>query len=66
MIRAFRSEWILLNRKKLWLILGVITAVYTAVATALVFSTPPSRCSSSPRTGWLWRRWSAPAGRRWR
>ena len=38
MIRAFRSEWILLNRKKLWLILGVITAVYTAVATALVIS----------------------------
>ena len=39
MIRSFRSEWILLNRKKLWLILGAITAVYTAVATALVIST---------------------------
>jgi hypothetical protein len=38
MIRAFRSEWILLNRKKLWLILGAITAVYTVVATALVIS----------------------------
>ena len=39
MIRAFRSEWILLNRKKLWLVLGAITAVYTAVATTLVIST---------------------------
>ena len=39
MIRAFRSEWILLNRTKLWLILGVITAVFTAVATALVLAT---------------------------
>ena len=39
MIRAFRSEWILLNRKKLWLILGAVTAVYTAVATALVINT---------------------------
>ena len=39
MITAFRSEWILLNRKKLWLILGAVTAVYTVVATALVIST---------------------------
>jgi ABC-type Na+ efflux pump permease subunit len=39
MINSFRSEWILLNRKKLWLVLGLTTAVYTIVATALVIST---------------------------
>ncbi len=39
MIRSFRSEWILLNRKKLWLILGVITTLYTAAATTLVITT---------------------------
>jgi ABC-type transport system involved in multi-copper enzyme maturation permease subunit len=39
LLNAFRSEWILLNRKKLWLVLGVITTVYTVVATALVIST---------------------------
>ena len=38
-VNAFRSEWILLNRKRLWLILGVITTVYTAVATTLVINT---------------------------
>jgi ABC-type transport system involved in multi-copper enzyme maturation permease subunit len=38
-LNAFRSEWILLNRKRLWLILGLITTVYTAVATTLVIST---------------------------
>jgi ABC-type transport system involved in multi-copper enzyme maturation permease subunit len=38
-VNAFRSEWILLNRKRLWLILGLITTVYTAVATTLVINT---------------------------
>jgi ABC-type transport system involved in multi-copper enzyme maturation permease subunit len=38
-LNAFRSEWILLNRKRLWLILGAITTAYTIVATALVIST---------------------------
>jgi ABC-type transport system involved in multi-copper enzyme maturation permease subunit len=38
-VNAFRSEWILLNRKRLWLILGVITTIYTAVATTLVINT---------------------------
>jgi len=38
-LNAFRSEWILLNRKKLWLVLGVITTLYTVAATALVIST---------------------------
>ena len=65
MIRSFRSEWILLNRKKLWLVLGAITAVYTAVATALVISTAEPLLQQS-EGGWPWRRWSAPVGRRWR
>jgi ABC-2 type transport system permease protein len=38
-LNAFRSEWILLNRKRLWLVLGAITTVYTIVATTLVIST---------------------------
>lgn len=38
-LNAFRSEWILLNRKKLWLVLGLITIGYTVAATALVIST---------------------------
>jgi ABC-type transport system involved in multi-copper enzyme maturation permease subunit len=38
-LTAFRSEWILLNRKRLWLVLGAITTVYTIVATALTIST---------------------------
>ncbi|MGH9136421.1 MAG: ABC transporter permease [Acidimicrobiales bacterium] len=39
MIKSFRSEWILLNRTKLWLVLGLTTAVYTVAATTLVIST---------------------------
>jgi ABC-type transport system involved in multi-copper enzyme maturation permease subunit len=39
LLNAFRSEWILLNRKRLWLVLGAITTVYTVVATALTIST---------------------------
>ena len=38
-LNTFRSEWILLNRKKLWLVLGVVTTLYTVAATALVIST---------------------------
>jgi ABC-type transport system involved in multi-copper enzyme maturation permease subunit len=38
-LNALRSEWILLNRRRLWLVLGVITTVYTVAATALVIST---------------------------
>ncbi|MGH9231371.1 MAG: ABC transporter permease [Acidimicrobiales bacterium] len=38
-LNAFRSEWILLNRKKLWLVLGLITTLYTVVATTLVITT---------------------------
>jgi hypothetical protein len=38
-LTAFRSEWILLNRKRLWLVLGAITTLYTVVATALAIST---------------------------
>jgi ABC-type transport system involved in multi-copper enzyme maturation permease subunit len=39
LLNAFRSEWILLNSKRLWLVLGAITTVYTVVATALTIST---------------------------
>lgn len=38
-LNSFRSEWILLNRRKLWLVLGLTTLVYTALATTLVIST---------------------------
>jgi ABC-type Na+ efflux pump permease subunit len=38
-LNAFRSEWILLNRKRLWLVLGAITTLYTVAATALAIAT---------------------------
>jgi ABC-type transport system involved in multi-copper enzyme maturation permease subunit len=47
-LNAFRSEWILLNRKRLWLVLGAITTLYTVVATALVLSTAEPRRQQSP------------------
>jgi hypothetical protein len=47
LLNAFRSEWILLNRKRLWLVLAAITTVYTVVATALTISTAePARQQS--------------------
>jgi ABC-type transport system involved in multi-copper enzyme maturation permease subunit len=39
MIATFRSEWILLNRARLWVITGLTTVVFTVVATALAIST---------------------------
>jgi ABC-type transport system involved in multi-copper enzyme maturation permease subunit len=39
MIDTFRSEWILLNRKRLWVTTGLTTVVFTVVATALAIST---------------------------
>jgi hypothetical protein len=38
-LTAFRSEWILLNRRKLWVVLVLTTIVYTALATTLVLNT---------------------------
>jgi ABC-type transport system involved in multi-copper enzyme maturation permease subunit len=39
MISTFRSEWILLNRRRLWLTTGITTVTFTVVATALAIST---------------------------
>jgi ABC-type transport system involved in multi-copper enzyme maturation permease subunit len=46
-VNAFRSEWILLNRRRLWLVLGAITTAYTVVATALSISTAEPRLQQS-------------------
>jgi ABC-type transport system involved in multi-copper enzyme maturation permease subunit len=46
-LNAFRSEWLLLNRKRLWLVLGAITTLYTVVATALSLSTAEPRRQQS-------------------
>ncbi|MCW2540920.1 MAG: hypothetical protein JWN95_2645 [Frankiales bacterium] len=39
MINSFRAEWLLLNRRRLWLILSAVTAAFTVAATALVVAT---------------------------
>ena len=39
MINAIRSEWVLLNRRRLWVVLGVITAAFTVLATWLLLET---------------------------
>ena len=39
---SFRSEWILLNRRRLWVVMGVTMAVFTVVATMLTLSTAKS------------------------
>lgn len=39
MIQSFRAEWLLLNRRRLWLALTAVTVVFTGTATALVVST---------------------------
>jgi ABC-type transport system involved in multi-copper enzyme maturation permease subunit len=46
-VNAFRSEWILLNRKRLRLVLGAITTLYTVAATTLVLSTAEPRAQQS-------------------
>ena len=45
MIAAIRSEWVLLNRARLWGVIGAITAVFTVLATWLLIETaePASR-----------------------
>jgi hypothetical protein len=39
MINAIRSEWVLLNRRRLWLVLGSITTAFTVIATWLLLAT---------------------------
>ena len=39
MINAIRSEWVLLNRRRLWVVLGVITTAFTVTATWLLLAT---------------------------
>jgi hypothetical protein len=39
MITAFRSELVLLNRARMWATAGLVTIVFTAIATALLIST---------------------------
>jgi ABC-type transport system involved in multi-copper enzyme maturation permease subunit len=39
LVNSYRSEWILLNRKKLWIISGLTTVVFTIAATSLAIST---------------------------
>jgi ABC-type transport system involved in multi-copper enzyme maturation permease subunit len=39
MIAAIRSEWILLNRTRLWAVLGAITVAFTVMATWLLIET---------------------------
>jgi hypothetical protein len=39
MIASFRSEWILLNRPKQWLVTGLTTVVFTVVATIVALAT---------------------------
>jgi ABC-type transport system involved in multi-copper enzyme maturation permease subunit len=39
MINSFAAEWLLLNRRRLWLSLGAVTAAFIVAATALVIST---------------------------
>ena len=39
LLNSYRSEWILLNRRKMWMVMGLTTAIFTIVATALTLST---------------------------
>ncbi len=53
MINAFRSELILLNRTRLWVIAGLVTVVFSSVATALLITTaqPATGAPDLPGTG---------------
>lgn len=42
LVNSFRSEWVLLNRRRMWLAMGLTTAVFTVVATAVTLSTAQS------------------------
>ena len=45
MINAIRSEWVLLNRRRLWVVLATVTTAFTVLATWLLLETaePASR-----------------------
>lgn len=47
MLNAFRSEWLLLNRFRLWLIAGLTTVAFTATATAIVVASSEPAGQSS-------------------
>jgi ABC-type transport system involved in multi-copper enzyme maturation permease subunit len=42
LLNSFRSEWILLNRRRMWAAMGLTTVVFTIVATVLTLSTAES------------------------
>lgn len=42
LINSYRSEWILLNRRRMWAVMGLTTAIFTIAATALTLSTAES------------------------
>ena len=42
LLNSFRSEWILLNRRRMWTAMGLTTAIFTIVATVLTLSTAES------------------------
>ena len=64
MITTFRSEWILLNRARLWVITGLTTVVFTVVATALGHLDGEAVPAGSRRRARRSRRCSVRAGRR--
>lgn len=39
LVNSYRSEWILLNRRRMWMVMGIVTAAFTAVATMVTMST---------------------------
>jgi ABC-type transport system involved in multi-copper enzyme maturation permease subunit len=39
MLATFRAEWILLNRRRLWVVAGLTTVLFTILATTLAIST---------------------------
>ena len=50
-MHAFRSEWILLNRRRLWLGMGATTLVFAVAATVITLSTADSASSAGRREG---------------
>lgn len=42
LVNSYRSEWILLNRRRMWLAMGITTIAFTILATAVTLSTADS------------------------
>jgi ABC-type transport system involved in multi-copper enzyme maturation permease subunit len=42
LLNSYRSEWILLNRRRLWTVMGAVTAAFTVLATMVSLSTAES------------------------